>query len=202
MRNPNIRSAAPVDIERIEPLSFESFNFSEIVSRFSDQDKKGMENNTPMVEVRIKIDDKEYRCVVKRWTGYILQEILFELYEDENTNTCILEGVIQLSVNTEASNASARASVKRNHNQDKENNALRSGRGIDFYKKELDFINSESKKYIHGLLHRAVHDPREGLSSEKWDRNFGRVLEDRGYEKIKQGEWQKFYNEPGRLSDS
>jgi hypothetical protein len=200
MRNPNFASLAAVRVEVSEstPISLDEFSFSDITWKFPDVSHK---NDLPEAEVKIQIADKLYCCKLKRWTGHVIQEINFELFEDKNFEECLLEGTIQFCMDTETTNTLARASIKRKQNEDKENPALPPNTGIAFYKKILDFIRDKSTSYTHGLLHRVVHDPREGLTSEKWDKTFEPVLEDRGYQKIKQGRWEHLYKNADRGSE-
>jgi hypothetical protein len=186
MFNPNF-SKHGVDLRDVKPTNLEDFDFSNIVWGDPISDDKAITE----AEIEIKIADKEYLCKLKKRIGYVIQEIIFELF-DRGFKDCVLEGQVLLSMDTEAFNAIARAGIERNSNKE-ERLVLPDGTGMIFYKKILDYIRKESQKYTHGLLHKEVHDPRMGLSPEKWNQIFAPLLVERGYQKIKEGEWHRLY---------
>ncbi len=177
MSNPNFdRSRGEIQDEKI--LNLSDFNFASIVWENPDPDNEDMAE----AQIKIKIGDKVYRCKFEKLVGVPMREERFELFDNANLAEYALQGSVQFDMDTENDDACATTSIFRNPKQNKKDSTLPFGTGIIFYRKMLDYIKEESKKYKQGLMHLVVHDPNLGLSPEKWNEIFEPLLIEKGYQ--------------------
>ena len=77
----------------------------------------------------------------------------------------------------------------------KQRRVFPSGIGISLYKKMLSHIQylatSLNKTYVHKLIMAAHDESEEGV--ETWHRRFDPIIQEYGYKKLNETEWQKTY---------
>jgi hypothetical protein len=192
MSSPNIDNPARSEMRGAELINLDDFNFSNITWKLPDPDNEEMAE----AEIKISIVGKAYLCRLEKWIGNSVIEVGFNLFDEVSSKEYILQGSVQIK----SKDFSASTSIARNPIINEGKTELPDGTGVIFYKKLLDFIKTESEKYSQGLLHKVKHNPKLGLTSDKWNKIFEPLLVERGYQKIAEGEWSRLYNDKEAVS--
>lgn len=183
----------PTETQRDQaPISLDDFDFSKVIWKETDRTDPSGRRILAEADFEIVINDIVYTCKLNVSELVGQRIIRFYITIDQTSEERLIRGVIAFDVPNERGSTKVTTSIQRLKKNEKAK-AIPTGTGIVFYKKMLDYIQSEAAKYKNGLVHVVSHDSAMGLTSEKWRRTFEPVLVERRYTRDVGGEWHREY---------
>lgn len=190
MSNPDAGKKFEAEFGGDKAVSLEEFSLSNVM--WNSEAESG--ECFAEAENEIDIAGKRYSCKFEMWKGNNIKEVGFVLSENSKYKEWLIEGTVKFDEGAKYDYTSVYTSIARNRDsKDGYALSLPDGTGMVFYKKMLEYIERESVKYEGGLLHKVIHDPKLGLDLEKWNEIFEAFLTERGYRKVKEGNWRRLY---------